>query len=46
MRQKGYYGSYGGQYVPELLMPALSELEQGYHEIAGSDEFHFELFDL
>ncbi|MDZ7724172.1 MAG: tryptophan synthase subunit beta [candidate division KSB1 bacterium] len=46
MRQKGYYGSFGGQYVPELLMPALSELEQGYHDIACTDDFQNELFDL
>ena len=27
---KGYFGSFGGQYVPETLMPALLELEEAY----------------
>lgn len=46
MRQKGYYGKYGGQFVPELLMPALTELEQGYKDIACTDDFQHELYDL
>ena len=25
---KSYYGQWGGQFVPETLMPALDELEQ------------------
>ncbi|MDA8169015.1 MAG: tryptophan synthase subunit beta [Nitrospiraceae bacterium] len=28
--KKGYYGPYGGQFVPETLMPALKELEQAF----------------
>lgn len=28
--QRGYYGAYGGQYVPETLMRALDELEETY----------------
>ena len=27
----GYFGDYGGRYVPETIMPALSELEAAYH---------------
>ena len=26
------FGSYGGQFVPEILMPALAELEEVYLE--------------
>jgi len=33
---KRRFGPYGGQYVPETLMPALAELEQAWSE-AGSD---------
>ena len=29
---QGRFGRYGGQYVPETLMPALSELEQAAKE--------------
>src|SRR4030042_1465535 len=27
---RGYFGEYGGKFVPETLMPALSELEAAY----------------
>ena len=40
---KGYFGSYGGQYVPEILMPALEELEAAYEEIAKDELFWKEL---
>ena len=30
MSKKGRFGSYGGQYVPEIAMPALNELEEAY----------------
>jgi phosphoribosylanthranilate isomerase len=33
------YGQFGGQYVPELLMSPLKELEQAYLTIAKSQEF-------
>jgi tryptophan synthase beta chain len=29
-RRKGYFGPYGGQFVPETLMPALKQLETEY----------------
>lgn len=29
----GHFGPYGGQYVPETLVPALRELEQHYHNL-------------
>ncbi|MHB8158408.1 MAG: tryptophan synthase subunit beta, partial [Desulfocucumaceae bacterium] len=28
--KKGYFGGYGGKFVPETLMPALEELEEAY----------------
>ncbi len=43
MRKKGYFGKYGGQFVPELLMPALNELEKGFHEIGQREDFKNEL---
>ena len=30
LAKRGYYGTYGGQYVPETLMRALDELEETY----------------
>jgi len=46
MRKKGYFGAYGGQYIPELLMPALIELEEAFLYFQRDDEFQTELADL
>ena len=40
---KGYFGSYGGRYVPETLMTALLELEQSYIECRKDPDFDREL---
>ena len=40
------FGPYGGQFVPETLMPALAELEYAYLNIAGSADFQAELSNL
>jgi tryptophan synthase beta chain len=37
------YGPYGGQYVPETLMPALAELEQAWIEARAASDFRAEL---
>ncbi len=30
MKNKGHFGQFGGRYVPEMLIPALEELEKAY----------------
>ena len=40
------FGEYGGQYVPETLMPALIELEQAYLTFRDDPDFQAELQDL
>lgn len=40
------YGPYGGQYVPETLMPALLELEAAYQSAQANSTFQNELSDL
>jgi len=40
------YGIYGGQYVPETLMPALAELERAWIEAWGAPDFRAELARL
>ena len=40
---RGKYGKYGGQYVPEVLMPALEELEKGYERYKNDSKFIAEL---
>jgi tryptophan synthase beta chain len=39
----GRFGAYGGQYVPETIMPALAELEAGFRECLADDAFRTEL---
>jgi tryptophan synthase beta chain len=43
---KGFYGAYGGRYVPETLVPALDELEQGWNDIRDDPGFRLELEQL
>jgi tryptophan synthase beta chain len=38
----GYFGKYGGKFVPETLMPALSELEKAYAEAKVDKAFQAE----
>ena len=40
------FGGYGGQYVPETLMPALIELEQAYLSAINDGDFQAELDSL
>jgi len=40
------YGPYGGQYVPETLMPALAELEQAWVQARADTGFNGELEGL
>jgi len=39
----GYFGEYGGRFVPETLIPALRELEKGYRRIRREPSFQKEL---
>jgi tryptophan synthase beta chain len=39
---RGYFGQYGGKFVPETLMPALDELETAYAEAMADAEFKAE----
>ncbi|MDG6933970.1 MAG: tryptophan synthase subunit beta [Nitrososphaerota archaeon] len=43
---KGRFGRFGGQYVPETLMPALEQLERGYLEAKKDRDFRVELESL
>ena len=41
--QRGYFAEFGGKYVPETLMPALSELETAYRETRKDEDFQRDL---
>ena len=43
--ETGHYGEYGGRYAPEVLMPALLELEECFNQAASDREFLVELSD-
>lgn len=38
----GHFGPYGGKYVPEMLIPALQELEKAYLEASADPAFQSE----
>ena len=41
--RQGHFGSYGGRYVSETLMPALLELEEAYRRVRRDKTFRSEL---
>lgn len=41
--KSGKYGKFGGRYVPELLMPAVLELEEAYEAAKNDPSFQEEL---
>lgn len=44
--KKGYYGEFGGAYVPEILYGTLEALREQYQEIIDSEEFLQEYYSL
>jgi len=44
--KNGFYGQYGGAFVPEMLFPNVEELKNKYLSIINSDEFQKEFWDL
>ena len=37
--ERGYYGNFGGAYIPEMLYPNVEELRENYEQITGDPEF-------
>jgi tryptophan synthase beta chain len=44
--ERGYYGEFGGRFVPETLIPALDELGAAYVEAMADPQFQNELAHL
>jgi len=44
--EKGYYGEFGGSYVPEMLYPNMEELQQNYLAIMADPNFIHEFQGL
>jgi len=46
MNKRGYFGEYGGIFVPEVLLPAIDELEAAFLKIKDDVKFQKELSRL
>ncbi|MCH7401949.1 tryptophan synthase subunit beta [Belliella kenyensis] len=44
--EKGFYGKFGGAYIPEMLHPNIEELKDSYEQIMASEEFQAEFQSL
>jgi tryptophan synthase beta chain len=44
--ERGYYGDFGGRFVPETIIPALDELEAAYQEAMADPAFQQEIAHL
>lgn len=44
--EHGYYGRFGGAYIPEMLHPNIEELKTKYLDIIGEDSFQQEFKEL
>lgn len=42
VNEKGYYGEFGGAFIPEMLYPNVEELRQNYLKITADPEFQTE----
>ncbi len=46
VNEAGYYGNFGGAYIPEMLYPNIEELRENYLSIIGTKEFQHEFYGL
>jgi tryptophan synthase beta chain len=46
VNERGYYGNFGGAYIPEMLYPNVEELREKYLDIISDDGFQKEFNEL
>lgn len=46
VNEKGYYGEFGGAYIPEMLYPNVEQLRQRYLEVMSEESFRQEFDQL
>ncbi|MCG8476721.1 MAG: tryptophan synthase subunit beta [Cytophagales bacterium] len=46
INEKGYYGKFGGAFIPEMLFPNVEELRENYLKIMADEEFQAEFQEL
>ena len=44
--EKGYYGTFGGAYIPEMLYPNVENLRQNYLKVMAEPDFKAEFDQL
>ena len=44
--ERGYYGEFGGAYIPEMMYSNIKELRENYLEIMESNDFKSEFSTL
>ena len=44
VNEKGYYGQFGGAFIPEMLYPTVEELKNNYLSIINDPAFTFKNF--
>lgn len=45
VNEEGFFGNYGGAYIPEILRPCIEALRKCYREVIESENFRKE-FDV
>lgn len=46
VNDRGYYGTFGGAFIPEMLYPNVEELRENYLKVIGDPSFQKEYSDL
>ncbi|MGO3182614.1 MAG: tryptophan synthase subunit beta [Aequorivita sp.] len=46
VNEKGYYGDFGGAYIPEMLYPNVEEIRQNYLKVMAEESFEEEFRQL
>jgi len=46
VNEQGYYGQFGGAYIPEMLYPNVEELREKYLDIIYSKDFQYDFYRL
>ena len=46
VNEKGYYGEFGGAFIPEMLYPNVEELRQNYLKVMAEPDFKKEFDKL
>ena len=46
VNDNGFYGEYGGAYIPEMMVPNIQELRERYLDIMDSQDFKNEFYEL